>query len=180
MHQLNASESSFKSIDTKDSVYTQLKNFELAGISLLKKDYASFDKYATNFTYANYAFNNEEKLLVDTKKIMSAHRKKSPFLAATLSAIIPGLGKIYAGKKKEGIGAFIPIIASGLIALEGYNKGGLKDARFLIFGTAFTTFYIGNIWGSSLAVKISESEFNNKNESKILFNLHIPLRNIFN
>lgn len=167
-------------IEAKDSVITQLKNFQCAGLALLKKDYVAFDKYASNFTYNNYAFNNEEKILAETKKNMALHKKKSPFIAATLSAIIPGLGKIYAGKKKEGIGAFIPIVSSGLIALEAYNKGGLKDARFLIFGTLFTTFYIGNIWGSSLSVKISESEFNAKNENKILFNLHIPLRNIFN
>lgn len=180
LKQVTQGENTLNNLAASDTVYTQLKNFELAGLALLQKNYAAFDKYAANFTYSNYAFNNEEKLLVDTKKMMFTHKKKSPFLAATLSAIIPGLGKIYAGKKKEGIGAFIPIVSSGLLALEGYNKGGLKDARFLIFGTLFTTFYIGNIWGSSLSVKISESEFNTKNENKILFNLHIPLRSIFN
>lgn len=180
LKKLDSSEVCYKNIVSNDSTIVQLKNFQLSGISLLRKDFKSFDKYAANFTYTNYAFSNEEKIFTEAYKEASKHKKKSPFLAATLSAIIPGLGKIYAGKKKEGIGAFIPIVSSGIIALEAYNKGGFKDARFLIFGTLFSTFYIGNIWGSSLAVKISESEYNTKYENKILFNLHIPLRNIFN
>ena len=161
-------------------MYNQFKNFQFAGLALLKKDYQNFSDYATNFSFSNYAFGNEEKKLNEYKQKMISHRKKSPFIAATLSAIIPGAGKWYAGKKKEALGAFLPILSSGLLALEGYNKGGLKDARFLIFGSLFTTFYIGNIWGSSFAVKISQTEFENKYENKILFDMHIPLRNLFN
>lgn len=175
-----ASDSTLKSIKTNDTVFNEFKNFQFAGLALLKKDYQNFNDYASNFSFSNYAFGNEEKNLNEYKQKMISHRKKSPFIAATLSAIIPGAGKWYAGKKKEALGAFLPILSSGLLALEGYNKGGLKDARFIIFATLFTTFYIGNIWGSSFAVKISQTEFENKYENKILFDMHIPLRNLFN
>lgn len=180
LHQYSLANTCIKSIETKDTVYTQFKNFQLAGVALLKKDFTHFHEYANHFTYTNYAFEKEEKNLMITEQKLAKHHKKSPFIAAALSAILPGAGKWYAGKKKEGFGAFLPIITSGILAYEGYYRGGLKDARFLIFGSLFTTFYIGNIWGSSLTVKISEKEFQNKYENKILFDLHIPLRNLFN
>lgn len=169
-----------ESIQLTDSVYNELRYFELAGTALLKKDFPRFEILSRHFSYKHYAFENEEKKLIEYKNSFIKYRRKSPFVAAALSAIIPGAGKWYAGKKKEGIGAFLPIISTGLLALEGYKKGGLKDARFLIFGSLFTTFYIGNIWGSSFAVKISQSEFETKYENKILFDIHIPLRNLFN
>jgi hypothetical protein len=169
-----------ENLKLNDSVYNELRYFELAGVSLLKKEFKQFENYSSYFSYTQYAFENEERKLVEYKNAINSKRKKSPFIAATLSAIIPGAGKWYAGKKKEAIGAFLPILATGFLALEGYNKGGVNDARFLIFGSLFTTFYIGNIWGSSFAVKIAQSEFQEKYENKILFDLHIPLRILFN
>ena len=180
LKQYNNSELTLNSIHSNDTAFQQLKNFQLAGSALLKKDFNQFSNFSNNFKYNNFAFENEEKNFVEYKNKSLRHANKSPFIAATLSAIIPGAGKWYAGKKKEGFGAFLPIISAGLLTLEGYNRGGLKDARFLIFGTLFTTFYVGNIWGSAIAVKIARTEYQNKYENKILFDLHIPLRNIFN
>ena len=180
LKQYKNSELTLNSILSNDTAFQQLKNFQLAGNALLKKDFNQFNSFSNNFKYNNFAFENEEKNFVDYKNKLLKHTSKSPFIAATLSAIIPGAGKWYAGKKKEGFGAFLPIISAGLLTLEGYNRGGLKDARFLIFGTLFTTFYIGNIWGSAIAVKVARTEYQNKYENKILFDLHIPLRNIFN
>jgi hypothetical protein len=93
---------------------------------------------------------------------------------------VPGLGKIYSGKKKQGIAAFLPVMSLALLTYEAYRMDGVKSARFIGFGALFGVFYIGNIWGSTLSVKIKQNEFNREYDNKILFDMHIPLRNLFN
>jgi hypothetical protein len=162
-----------------DSLLNELKEFQLAGISLLNKNLAKYDSAKSNFSYSFYPLQKEEEELNKIYSYKKYYKKKSPIIAGVLSAIVPGLGKFYAGKKKEAIGGFFPIIATALLTLEAYNNRGIKDVRFWIFGSSFLTFYIGNIWGSTFAVKIRQSEINTINENKILFNLQIPIRNIF-
>jgi len=75
-------------------------------------------------------------------------QKKSPALAGIYSAVIPGLGKAYYGKKKEALNAFAASLIFGLQAYESYIKAGLGSARFIIFGTGFSFFYLSNIYGA--------------------------------
>lgn len=96
-----------------------------------------------------------------------------------LSAIVPGLGKIYAGRLGEGVSAFLITTTMGLVAVENYIKDGWKDPKTIIFGSLFSVFYIGNIWGSTLSVKLINDEFNKEVNEQILFNLRVPLRIIF-
>lgn len=168
------------SIAPKDSVENELRNFELAGLALLQRDYKKYQSYQAGFSFNSYILKQEETNLNKYNTVLIAQRKKSPVVAGVLSAIIPGSGKWYAGKKKQGIAAFLPVISAGFLTLEAYNRGGLKDARFWLYGTVFSTFYIGNIWGSVVSVKIKNQEFNRLYENKILFDMHIPLRNFFN
>jgi hypothetical protein len=167
-------------LEVKDSAEAELKAFQLAGIALLQNNKEVFSKEQSLFTYNNYFLKQEEENFTSYSKSIFSHKRKSKFVAGALSAIIPGAGKWYAGKKKQAIGAFLPIISSALLTLEAYNKGGIKDARFWIYGSLFTTFYIGNIWGSTIAVKVRNDEFNKVYENKILFDMHIPLRNFYN
>ena len=101
-------------------------------------------------------------------------------LAGVYSAVLPGAGKFYAGRKKQGIASFLPILSLGAITYESYRKAGIKNARTLVFGSLFSVFYVGNIWGSVLAVKIKQKEFDREYDNKILFDMHIPLRNLYN
>ncbi len=174
------SEAVLNKVNTLDSLQTELKTFQLAGLALLNKDYKKYQTYQSSFSFSSYVLKQEEMNFNKYQGIMSAQKKKSPVVAGLLSAVIPGSGKWYAGKKKQGIAAFLPILSSGLLTLEAYNRGGLRDARFWLYGTIFSTFYIGNIWGSAVSVKIKNQEFNRMYENKILFDMHIPLRNFFN
>lgn len=167
-------------ISTADSTTNELKNFELAGLSLLKRDTTAYHVFRQQFTYTAYAFANEERHMDLYQHKLTTNRKKSPLLAGLYSALIPGSGKIYAGKKKQGIGAFLPVATLGALTYEAYKKGGIKSARFIVYSSIFSVFYIGNIWGSVLSVKIKQNEFNREYDNKILFDLHIPLRNFFN
>ncbi len=69
---------------------------------------------------------------------------------------------------------------SSCLAYEAYRKAGAGSARFIAFGSLFSVFYIANIWGSVLAVKIKQKEYYRAYDNQILFDLHIPLRNLYN
>jgi len=163
-----------------DSTLRELRCFQLAGIALLKRDYKAFLPEQQQFTYSSYIFEKEEHRMQLYYDKLRGFKHKSPLLAGVYSALLPGAGKWYAGKKKQGVAAFLPIISLAALTYEAYRKDGVKSARFIGFGTLFTIFYIGDIWGSTLSVKIRRNEFNKEYDNKILFDMHIPLRNFFN
>ncbi|GAB3036519.1 hypothetical protein [Spirosoma pulveris] len=163
-----------------DSTLIELKAFEQAGVALLQRRYSCYDTLRQQFSYSSYALSAEETRLDAYRKGLAAQKRRSPALAGLLSAILPGSGKVYAGKPKQGIAAFLPLLTLGLLTWEGYRKDGPASVRFLGFGSLFTVFYIGNIWGSTLAVKVRRDEFNRGYDNKILFDMHIPLRNLLN
>jgi hypothetical protein len=169
-----------KQLPLPDSVQNELRNLQLAGIALLKRDYSDWLALRGQFTYSSYIFTKEERRMGHYYDMLSGFRHRSPLLAGLYSAMIPGLGKFYAGKKKQAIAAFLPVISLAALTYEAYRKAGVKSARFIGFGALFSVFYIGNIWGSTLAVKIRRNEFNREYDNKILFDMHIPLRNFFN
>jgi len=106
---------------------------------------------------------------------LSQHKKRSPFIAGMLSAVVPGLGKVYSGKPRQGLYAFLSTTMAALLAYEGYRKHGTSSPNLYIFGTMGAIFYIGNIWGSSLSVHIEKQEFNEQLNQNILFDLRIPV-----
>lgn len=164
---------------TSDSLLFALYTFEKAGLALLKRDFAAYERLSPtipDFYAIQEQKENRNKYYTDLKKV----KKKSPFLAALMSAIIPGSGKIYAGKRGQGIASFLQSTVAGIQAYEGYKKGGIKSPRFIIYGGLFTVFYIGNIWGSSLSVKIKQQEMYDHIDNQILFDMHVPLRTVFN
>ena len=86
-------------------------------------------------------------------------RYKSPLLASTLSTIIPGAGKVYAGFWKDGLIAFIFVAVNSWQAYRGFTKYGIDHAW--IFGSIGTGFYLGNIYGSWKAAQKHNTKANN-------------------
>ena len=167
------------SLHATDSLTREMVSLQQAGISLLQRDYAQYNQLRKNFSYAYYSMEAEEKRMDDYRDKLSIAKTKSPFLAGLYSAVIPGAGKIYAGKKKQGIGSFLPVISLAALTYEAYNRGGVKSARFIGFGSLFCLFYTANIWGSVMSVKVTQQERNTYYDNKILFDMHIPLRNLY-
>lgn len=154
--------------------------FEQSGIALLQHDYGRFDSLKQHFSYGNYALAAQEKNFLAYRGQLEDIRKRSPFLAGAMSAVIPGSGKIYAGKTLQGIAAILPVTALGLLTAESYHKRGPHSAEFYVFGSLLTVFYVGNIWGSVFAVKINKEEHEKLVHRKVLLDLQIPLRTLFN
>ena len=167
-------------VSRTDTTLDELRSLQLAGIALLQRDYAGYESGRQHFTYSSYIDSKEEQRMNQYYDKLKGFHRRSPVLAGVYSALVPGLGKFYAGKKKQAIAAFLPVISLAALTYEAYRKDGVKSARFIGFGTLFSVFYIGNIWGSTLAVRIRRNEFNKEYDNKILFDMHIPLRNFFN
>lgn len=182
-------------LPANDSKLAQLKNFELAGLALLRRDYDEFDTLSTLFTEDHYAFVKQQKKLLEMREQLNNTKRKSPLLGGLMSAVIPGSGKMYAGKWGEGMGAFSVVAGLGLATWESMrkdkrnnilaNEGIIEEKEGIstqtyIFGTLFTIFYIGNIYGSVFTVKLKHNEQMQDINNQILFDLHVPLRTIFN
>lgn len=167
-------------IQIKDSIERELQYFQLAGISLLQRDIKTYELLQKKFTFSSYIMEAEERKLNTYHAKIIHQKKKSPLLAGLYSAVIPGSGKIYAGKKTQGIAAFFPVALFAGLTIEAYGVGGVKSARFITYGTLFSLFYAANIWGSVVAVKVKQREQNNYYDNQILLNMHIPLRNLYN
>lgn len=166
-------------VNTMDTNLMQLFYLNKAGISLLNRDFKSSDENIQKFNNSWYPVVEQQEKIKLLYQDIKGFKRKSPFIAGSLSAIIPGLGKVYAGRLGEGVSAFLITTTMGLVAVENYVKDGWKDPKTIIFGSLFSVFYIGNIWGSTLSVKLIKDEFNQEVNEQIMFNLRVPLRIIF-
>jgi TM2 domain-containing membrane protein YozV len=167
------------SLKTADTLYRSLQNYELAAVALLRRDTVSFVQRQRQFEGKYFAFSQEEQKLGELYQSVRKFRRKSPVVAGLLSAVVPGSGKMYAGKLGQGIITLIQNVALGFQAYEAYRRDGWKSPRFIVYGGLFTFFYVGNIWGSTLSVHIRRQEFNDKINEQILVNMQLPLRTVF-
>lgn len=105
-------------------------------------------------TFHNYNFLSKSypEVLKGIKDIQS-FKRKSPGLAITMSAIIPGSGKAYSSYWGDAVMSFIFVSTNAWLSYRGFNKNGIKSANGWIFGSISLGFYVGNIWGSGRAVK---------------------------
>ncbi len=77
--------------------------------------------------------------------------RKSPGLAASLSAVLPGSGYFYAGRPGDGLSAFVinALFIAGLVeAIDREN-----DGMAILAGGFGLPFYVGNIYGSANAAR---------------------------
>ena len=157
----------------------EMKNFQLAGISLLDRRLDDFQRYSAGFTGSYSFMAEEEKKLVNYFERINSAPNRSPFLAGLMSAAVPGLGRIYAGKTAEGIAGFLYVGAMFAATYDFYNRLGSNNPFFILSAGLSGIFYIGNIWGSVVTVQRVKNEFNYEMDQRILLDIHIPLRKLF-
>lgn len=98
--------------------------------------------------------NNEELLLPEVKMLTNKELKqKKMFPAVTMSAILPGTGRIYCGHIREGITALLRTCFDYMHVAYGFHKYGFKDPYPLFFAAVSVCFYTGNIFGTVKSVK---------------------------
>ena len=175
----SAASTKLNNLNSTDNHIDQLKILELASINLLDRDFTRHDSLSQLLDSTNYLIGPTAQNLEFNKNKLLSIKGKSSFKAALLSALVPGAGRMYVEKPGQGIYQLIIAALLGMQTWEGHKKDGVRSARFIIYGTLFTSFYIGNIWGSALGVKIYKNEINETVDNAILMDMHIPLRKIF-
>ena len=166
----------FMQTDSLSALHAELRKLSLAGLSLLDHDFESFESFQTSFDPNYYQLVDHQQALLGTYDVMRNRKTKSPVIAGLLSAIVPGAGKFYLGKIGQGTMSLMTSTIFALQAYEGYRKDGPKSASFIVFGSIFSVFYVANIWGSVVAVKVENVNFNRTNHDTILLHMHIPIR----
>ena len=166
-------------LNDSDSINNELQTFELASTALLKRNYKKYEALKPKLKYNCYAIKSPELKMDGFYNKLSAHKFKSPAIAGILSALVPGAGKFYAGKRKQALGSFLPIATLGVLTTESYIRGGVKSVGFISLASLFSLFYVSNVWGSVVSVKIANEDHNRYYNNEILFNMQLPIRNLF-
>jgi len=164
---------------TRNETEQNFSIFLHSGIHLLNRDVEAYQLTAGQLPQEYYGFARELAFFNDLANSIENNKSRSPILAGIFSGIIPGSGQIYAGKTGQGIAALLMTSGLAVVALENYHKRGPEKFETIFFGSVFTLFYVGNIYGAAFSAKIANDENNELINRQILFNLHIPLRNIF-
>jgi hypothetical protein len=157
----------------------ELKNFETGGIALLSRNFELFEQCRLNFSGNFFSFSEEEMKLIEYAEKLMSYKPKSPAIAALLSTLFPGAGKVYAGKIGEGISSFLIVSTLGLISYENYRKDGIYNFKTILFSGITSIYYGGNIVGSYYSAIEKNKNFYHVVDQKILFDIHIPLRSFF-
>ncbi|MES1165389.1 MAG: hypothetical protein ABUR63_06525 [Verrucomicrobiota bacterium] len=84
--------------------------------------------------------------------------RKSPWLAGALSALIPGLGRVYIGRAADGIMSFVLIGVTGALAAQGFYDEGRASVRGWILGSVAALLYVGNVYGSAVGAVVQRRD----------------------
>ena len=96
-------------------------------------------------------FNDDDGRLIDfVKPKVYQFSKKSPSVAAGLS-IVPGLGRIYAGRLYDGLFSFLTLSLSGNAAYTALNQE--RPLAGPLFTAVFIVAYLGEIYGGWRSAK---------------------------
>ena len=90
---------------------------------------------------------------------------KSPLLAGSISAIVPGGGKVYCGHWIDAIYSFLIVTTSTWLTYKSYQKNGFNFNSALI-GTFALSFYSANIYGSVKSAKRYNQKINQSLKSR--------------
>lgn len=126
---------------------------------LLNKNWQSASE-----AYENIANKNDvacyKPLIEEGKSI----RYKNSLMAGSLSAIIPGSGKVYTGFWQDGLLSFISIGIMSWQSYTGFEKDGSSSAYGWTFAGISGILYLANVYGSAKSAKY----INHYNEQKVI------------
>lgn len=76
--------------------------------------------------------------------------RKKAWLAALLSAVLPGMGKVYLGQKQTGYTELAMCLLLGIVPVEILLVGGVITAGVIVGAALFIPFYISGIYGAAV------------------------------
>ncbi|MBD3274245.1 MAG: hypothetical protein GF372_02985 [Candidatus Marinimicrobia bacterium] len=97
-------------------------------------------------------------------------KKRSPLFSGILSAIIPGLGRLYVGRTGDAVTSFLTIGFLGIQSYNAFSRNGINSFYGWVAGITTSFIYLGNVYGSVTAAHI----YNYEQEQRILNATKIP------
>lgn len=166
MAEMNFNASQFirsnRNLNSSDRLFLSMNN-QLIGYEWDKAKLTYEELSLTGFLY--------DKKYAEIFRQMDEARYKSGGLAFGLSAVVPGLGKVYTGNWKDGLISFIFVAGSTIQAIRGYHEYGKRSAFFIVYTGLAATFYAGNLYGSVKAAR--------KYNGKIRKQIHARIESLF-
>jgi tetratricopeptide (TPR) repeat protein len=127
-----------------NNVDQEYKDIVDVACCLYEYDWEEADRKMSSVLKTNEYYLPFSALISQGKEI----KYKSPALSGALSAVVPGLGKVYSGYWKDGLIAFLFTSVSSWQSYRGFKKDGIKSPYGWIYGFMSVGFYVGNIYGS--------------------------------
>jgi TM2 domain-containing membrane protein YozV len=93
--------------------------------------------------------------------------RKSPWVAAGLSAVVPGLGRAYIGRWADGVLSFVLVGLTGGLAAHGFHEDGTSSVRGWILASTSFLFYAGNVYGSAVGAIVQRRDAEAELDKKI-------------
>jgi TM2 domain-containing membrane protein YozV len=84
--------------------------------------------------------------------------RKSPLLAAALSMVVPGLGRVYLGRWPDGLLSFLLVGTTAAFAAQGFYEEGQGSVRGWILGGVAALLYAGNVYGSAVGAVVQRHD----------------------
>jgi TM2 domain-containing membrane protein YozV len=92
---------------------------------------------------------------------------KRAAVAGILSTLIPGSGKVYIGRKMDGLYAFLLISILGYQTYRTFETQGMQSVKGWLYGSVTAVLYAGNIYGSVVAAKVHNHKLRSDHINKI-------------
>ncbi len=129
---------------------------QLIGLSyLLQKQWSEADEIFKKLGESDVIPVKEKAVVYHNYAEKGAHLPtRSPFLAGTLSTIVPGTGRLYTGRIGDALNSLLIIGVTGWQAYDGFHRDGLSSAKGWTLGTLCGIFYVGNIYGSVISARV--------------------------
>jgi tetratricopeptide (TPR) repeat protein len=120
------------------------------GSFLLQADWAM----ARAFALSNGSAGSVDYLeMIRILESAEALKYRSPALAIGMSALVPGLGKVYAGAWQDGLMSLLFVASNAWQSYRGFNSDGISSPYGWAFGALAIGFYAGNLYGTAQSVK---------------------------
>ena len=134
------------------------------GQELIAKSYFFEAKFDSTIQFAQVLQTPLSQKMINLSNEGLAIKDRSPFLAGAMSAIIPGSGKMYAGRFWDGLQAFSMVVAPAYNAYYHFKSKGIKTFEGWLWTSVATWFYLSDIYGSVKATY----EYNDMQRFKII------------
>lgn len=158
--------------------HEQLLALHRGGIALLEGDREEYGRQQSLFDYSHPIVANHQRAL--DRVAAGPPRQPKAWVAGVASAIVPGLGQIYAGQVSEGVASFMAVGAFAALTATSWAKAeSPANPRTIIYGSIASLLYVSNIFGSVASVKVYYQNFEEINREAVMYSIHIPLRELF-